>query len=403
MTLRIMYLIIYLFVFTLWGICPVVVAEEKVPEGFTIQTVLEPDEQAVGYAVPSLTVTPDGTVLVFSVAKIDQVKDAGVKSFCAMRRSSDGGTTWEPMRAFKEEGAAGELWQGLADNETGVVWALTYPRPITDTQGKPSSETWMINNPKDARNAGGRALMYRSDDNGITWTGPTDLSDTLWTYPDAGLAWNIGHGIQLKHGPHRGRLLFPARYFGLDQRKGINADDHNTVIYSDDHGKTWQFGGAAQGYTGEGVIAELADGSVYLNSRNHHPQMGHFRAWAVSNDGGEKFTEMGYDETLTDPSLYGGCHAGLTQMTSDSGEHLLLFCNPADAKKREHLVVRLSRDGGKTWPISRTVWPGPAGYSDITVTHEGRIICAFETGTGESSRGTVMLASFSLDWLLEGP
>ncbi len=368
---------------------------------FQIQQVLAQDADAVGYAVPTLTVTPDGSVLMFTVAKIGKVRDAGVQSFTTMLRSTDGGKTWQDKKHFYVDGVAGELWQALSDEKTGRIWALNYPRPILTDEGKPVSEWWMIHNPDKAHAAGGCALMYYSDDNGVTWSDPIDLSDQLYTYPGAGLAWNIGHGIQLKRGNHKGRLIFPARFFGTATDKGVNEDDHNTVIYSDDHGKTWQFGGAVQGYTGEGVIAELPDGSVYLNSRSHHPEHGNLRAWAISHDGGKTFVEKGYDPALIDPKQYGGCHAGLVEAHDAEGNPLLLFCNPADPDKRKQLVVRLSRDGGKTWPISRTVWHGPAGYSDIQFTHDGRILCAFETGRNEASRGTVMVASFSLDWLMQ--
>lgn len=375
-------------------------AADDLPE-YQVQEVLAPDASAVGYAVPTMTVTPDGSVLLFTVAKVGKVQDAGVKSFTTIQRSTDNGTTWSAPRHIYVQGAAGELWQALSDETTGRVWALNYPRPLLTDEGKPVSEGWMIRNPQKSHAAGGCALMYYSDDNGVTWSQPLDLSDRLYTYPGAGLVWNIGHGIQLKRGEHAGRLVFPARFFGASQHNGVHKDDHNTVIYSDDHGKSWQFGGTAQGYTGEGVIAELSDGSLYLNSRSHDPEHGNLRAWAISHDGGETFDEFGYDPALTDPSLYGGCHAGLVEARDAEGNPILLFCNPADKKMRKQLVVRMSRDNGKTWPISRTVWHGPAGYSDIQFTKSGRVLCAFETGSNEASRGSIMLASFSLEWLMQ--
>ncbi len=363
---------------------------------FEVHTVLAPAGPVAGYAVPTMTVTPQGAVLLFSVAKVGHVQDAGVESFCVMRRSTDKGLTWEPPRTVPEEGVAGELWQGVADEDTGDVFALTFSRPVLDLQGRPMSETWMIEHPQELRVLGGRTLLYRSSDGGATWSKPDDLTANLWTYPGAGLAWNIGHGIQLRHGPYQGRLLFPARYFGVNGN-GVTADAHNTVIYSDDHGKTWRFGGHTQGYTGEGAIAELPDGAVYYNSRNHHPDHRNVRAWAVSRDGGVTFTDTGYDDQLIEPV----CHAGVTTYYNDKGEHLLLFLNPSDPKERKRLTVRLSRDGGKTWPVSRVVWQGSAGYSDIVVMPDGRVLCAFETSEDIFPRGTIMVASFHMDWLLE--
>lgn len=58
-------------------------------------------------------------------------------------------------------------------------------------------------------------------------------------------------GITLQHGKHKGRQLMPAR---IQPPKGNNDQEwwpynHNTAIYSDDGGKTWQTGGPVQSGT----------------------------------------------------------------------------------------------------------------------------------------------------------
>jgi len=57
------------------------------------------------------------------------------------------------------------------------------------------------------------------------------------------------HGITLRHGEHKGRLLRPARVYGKN-------NGYNTAIFSDDGGKTWQ---SSKPFpmtgTGEGAVA----------------------------------------------------------------------------------------------------------------------------------------------------
>ncbi len=66
----------------------------------------------------------------------------------------------------------------------------------------------------------------------------------------------------------------------------------------------------------------------------------------------------------------------------------ILFLNPAVHRKggfhlwsRRNLPLRLSLDEGRTWPHARVLNEGLAGYSDMAVTKEGKVLCVFENGT----------------------
>jgi len=89
------------------------------------------------------------------------------------------------------------------------------------------------------------------------------------------------------------------------------------------------------------------------------------------------------------------CQATLTRYPGSKGG--LLFANPA-SKKREKLTVRLSRDKGKTWPISRVPRDGPAAYSCLAVLPDGNIGCLYERGN-KSPYETIAFARFVPDWL----
>jgi sialidase-1 len=44
------------------------------------------------------------------------------------------------------------------------------------------------------------------------------------------------------------------------------------------------------------------------------------------------------------------------------------------------MTIRMSKDDGKTWPISRVVDPGIGGYSDLAITADGTVLCLYEAG-----------------------
>jgi len=83
------------------------------------------------------------------------------------------------------------------------------------------------------------------------------------------------HGITLRHGKQKGRLLRPARFYGKANKQEEWPNHYTNAIYSDDGGKTWLTSEPfpANG-TGEATVAELSDGRIYYNSRRHSAPKG---------------------------------------------------------------------------------------------------------------------------------
>ena len=91
----------------------------------------------------------------------------------------------------------------------------------------------------------------------------------------------------------------------------------------------------------------------------------------------------------------------------------LLFANPhnleprpsqkpaaGSSRDRKNLTVKLSYDEGMSWPVSRTIEPGPSGYSDLAVLPNGTILCLYErTGTDAKATKCLTLARVNLEWL----
>ena len=130
--------------------------------------------------------------------------------------------------------------------------------------------------------------------------------------------------------------------------------------------------------TGHGLneceAVELEDGSVMLNSRNHGVNEFH-RGVSISKDGGETFSSFRRDPVLLEPR----CQASIRRYRWAEGHKpgVILFANPA-WQWRTFLMLRISRDDGKTWPEAKIVYPNAAAYCDIAVLPDGRIAVLFE-------------------------
>jgi sialidase-1 len=62
------------------------------------------------------------------------------------------------------------------------------------------------------------------------------------------------------------------------------------------------------------------------------------------------------------------------------------------------MTVKISYDGGKTWPDKRVIYEGPSAYSCLTVLPDGEIGLLYENGI-ESPYEKITFMKFNLDWI----
>lgn len=343
------------------------------------------------YRIPALVVTKAGTVLAFCEGRKDSWADTG-EIHLMLRRSGDCGKTWSDPRVIVQQ----------TDTTCGN------PCPVVDLRSG-AIFLFFCKNPKLAGGTDLVALgqgtrtvwMTRSDDDGVTWSEPADLSPVIkkpnWTW----YATGPGHGVQLASG----RLIVPCCH---TVAVNLKADDpeYAHVVYSDDSGATWRLGGEFGPGCDEPAVVELPDGRMYINARNQVPGEVGRRAYALSGDGGLTFSPRQVDATLIEPTLWNGCQASMVRYraagpSAGAADDCVLFANPAtNVNERVNMAVRLSRDNCRTWPVSRVLHAGPAAYSDITVAPDGTILCLYEGGD-ENPYQTLRLARFNLEWLHE--
>ncbi|MDV7216318.1 sialidase family protein [Streptomyces prunicolor] len=357
------------------------------------QQVLFKASQDAGYAcfrIPAIVKTNDGTLLAFAEGRVLNCGDAADIDI-VVKRSTDDGRTWSPLEVVNHGG--GDTHGNpapIVDRRTGrVLLAETYNTGRTDSAScsVPCDRT--------------PHLQY-SDDDGLTWSQPRDLSDEI--LPPTWNSWYATgpvHGIQLTRGRHKGRLVFGVNTETWD---GSRVTANNAaLIVSDDGGDHWRIGAtdsypiAADGTwrqkPSEVTPAERTDGSILVSGREQDgTDLGH-RTQAVSRDGGDSFTAPFHDL----PDLYA---PQVQCSTLGVGSRILLSCD-ADPDRRRTMMIRSSYDGGRTWDsVDRgtVVTRDWSGYSDMARV-DGDTVGLLYEGGAVSATDEIRFARFNEAWL----
>lgn len=214
--------------------------------------------------------------------------------------------------------------------------------------------------------------------------------------------------------------------------RAVQTHSHSHVIYSDDHGANWHIGGSVKAATtNECSVAELANGTLVMNSRNYIGRETHSVhrgiSWLVpcaarwpalgalmprslsrvarkercdrhraatsfplsclprrSGDGGDSWSSPLYlAKTLIDPIVSGSM---TTDTFGDGG--MLVFTNPSSRTKRVNLTAFSSIDGGLSWDLAVTIDNRSAAttYSSIVQLPNGSYVVQYGVGATHMHR-----------------
>lgn len=361
--------------------------------------VLFPKDGATVCRIPSLVVAKDGVVLATADRRIGSNHDWGHDTEIVLRRSTDGGRTWLPIQVLASEaGVNFHSGPSLVDGRTGRVFKFLKKRPAS-FRSPGDFHAAVLADAERWRRWGIGSYVIHSDDAGATWSAPRRLTIE---HPESMGITDVGnsvHGIQLPDG----RLVIQGYCQASKEWKAEHDNPSRSfLLVSGDGGETWSRAADwAAGYAAmEYCIAALPDGRIYLNQRSLGP---HRKVASLSGPDAGVAIDMRPDSNLPEPVCHAGLHA-MPAATPDGSR--LIFANPAVENRfggyreetRRRLTVRMSDDGGRSWPHARLIDDGRSGYADLGSLPDGTILCLYENGP-EHYDDQISVARFSVDWI----
>ncbi|MFH8343517.1 exo-alpha-sialidase [Streptomyces sp. NPDC018045] len=321
--------------------------------------------------------TTPGTLLAFAEGRVRDAADHGDIDI-VLKRSTDGGRTWGPLQAVARNGT------GTAGNPAPVV--LDGGRVLlVHLRNAATATEERIRRGLVSAADGRRVWVQHSDDEGATWSPAREITAQVKRANWRWYATTPGHALQLRYGPHAGRLVVPANHSIAPTVSGDNGTEGrynggHVLLSDDDGGGNWRIGytdSNPNGYinANETTAAELPDGTLYFNTRNDSPAPGNRAdAHSAPDHAGERLIRPFRPQAgLTGPVVEGSVlHLGEPDV--------LLFSGPADPDARALMTVRASRDRGLTWRPAHTVDGLPAAYSDLVRIDGATVGLLYETG-----------------------
>ena len=328
------------------------------------------------YRIPGLATTNKGTVIAVYDNRYQSSGDLPGDIDVGMSRSTDGGQSWQAMKVIMDMGSDPK-WRFdgigdpsiLVDRQTGRIWVSA-----TWSHG---NRAWFGSGPGMKPEETGQWMMVFSDDDGINWSQPINITGQIknpkWRY----ILQGPGNGITMSDGT----LVFPAQFRG-ENAAPVNGKPFSTLIYSKDRGTTWNVGTGVKIDTTEAQLVELSDGSIMINCRDNRnrglPDGKNGRTVAVTHDLGATWKLHPTDRTvLPEPT----CMASLIKLESGPHKNLLVFSNPATGQGRFNMTLKASKDQGMTWPDDFHLLYDSrrgAGYSCLTQIDDDHVGVLYE-------------------------
>ncbi len=327
------------------------------------------------YRIPGITVTPKGTLIICYEGRMS-THDDWAKIDTVVCRSTDRGHTWDKQR-FTLPAEMGGSAEDTINNPTLI-------------QEADKNTIHLIFHQNYAR-----AFHCVSEDDGITWSAPAEITDAFRQYP---AEWNVcatgpGHGVSLGEG----RLIAPtwiANGRRIDDRRTAHQPSKAGTLLSFDSGRTWTAGALVDGVlnSNETSLAVLPDGRILANFRNCEED--YHRRLGLSSDGGKTFDRVWREDALPDPMCFAG-------MCAIPGGAAFVHCrngtaHPENPRARIHTTLSVTADAGATWTDLCEV-NEQGGYADIAY-YEGEVYIIYEIDPVKRGEVTeLVLARYRLD------
>ena len=252
--------------------------------------------------------------------------------------------------------------------------------------------------------------MSYSDDDGKTWSAPKDITYGIrkdWMHF---LGTGPGTGIALHSGPHKGRLVIPV--YTTNNVSYLSGSQSSRVIYSDDHGETWQAGEAVNdnrpvgnqtihsstmnnpgAQNTESTVVQLKNGDLKLFMRGLTGDL----QVATSKDGGATWEK--------DVKRYADVKDVYVQMsavhTVQDGKEYIVLSNAGGPGRYNGLVhvARVEANGDLTWLKHNPIQSGKFAYNSLQDLGNGEFGLLYEHADSKQNEYTLSYKKFNWDFL----
>lgn len=345
------------------------------------------------FRIPAMVATNKGTLLGVYDMRYTSSRDLQGDMDIGLSRSTDGGNNWARPVSIMDMKKYGDLPEDqngcsdpniLVDRTTGEIFVSA-----VWTHGKPGTHQWRGkgSEPGYSINKSSQFMIVRSVDDGLTWGTPEN-----WTKKLKDPKWHLfapapGNGITLSNGT----LVMPT------QGRDAVGRPFSNLMWSKDHGKNWTLSEHARDNTTECAVVELSNGSLMLNMRDNRNRSDksktNGRAVSVTLDMGKSWSVHPSDhKALPEPV----CMASLLSHDLPDGRRALFFSNPNSKQRREKMTVRMSLDGGQTWPRSILLDQKGGAYSSLAMVDEKTLGILYESSVADMVFQKMNLSEFGL-------
>ncbi len=310
------------------------------------------------YRIPAMVVANDNSIITACDMRYGSNGDLGNhKIDIAMRRSTDNGKTWSDQRIIAESDGKSDAAFGFGDpalvkTKSGRILCLM-------AAGKPSFWSGLKH-----------IYCVSSDDNGVTWTTPRDITAST-TYTDEvsgtkgtgvfSIFTTSGKGLTTKDG----RTMFLA----VCKKDNANSPVQDFVLYTDDNGETWTLAKEPVYNNGnESKLVQRTDGSLLASIRQSGKH-----GFNLGDSQGLRWVGQTQNASLSGND----CNSDLLVYNDKMILHSIL----SNTSSRADLRLYASFNNGETWQEVYTIQSGSTAYSTMEKLSDGSLAIYFEDGT----------------------
>lgn len=257
-------------------------------------------------------------------------------------------------------------------------------------------------------------LWLSYSDDGKTWSQPRDITPSIRQDWMKFLGTGPGTGIVLRTGEHKGRILVPT--YTTNAISHLSGSQSSRLIYSDDHGETWQAGAAVNddrtvgrrkihsstmnnrnAQNTESVAVQLNNGDVKLFMRGLTGDL----QVATSKDGGQT-----WDKEIKRYNQVKDVYVQMAAIhTMHEGKEYIILTNSGGPKRTNGMahLARVEDNGDLTWLHHRPIQKGEFAYNSLQELGNGEYGILYEHTEKGQNDYTLSFRKFNWDFLTKDP